>query len=122
MLRSMFIRQIIFGSCLLLPLRLLAEVPDAAEFDTFMKPLLTEHCAKCHGEQKQAGKLALHQLDGSLASEQAREVWARVAEKLWLGEMPPEDEPRPSPHASGRVVNWLSAPLALRNGCRWSCS
>ena len=85
-------------------------------------PFVEKHCVNCHGEKKQAGKLALHQLDGSLASEQAREVWARVAEKLWLGEMPPEDEPRPSPHASGRVVNWLSAPLALRNGCRWSCS
>ena len=91
-------------------------------FDTAVRPFLAQHCVKCHGEQKQAGKLTLHQLDGSLASEQAREVWARVAEKLWLGEMPPEDEPRPSPHASGRVVNWLSAPLALRNGCRWSCS
>jgi len=81
-------------------------------FDTAVRPFLAQHCVKCHGEQKQAGKLALHQLDGSLASEKAREVWARVAEKLWLGEMPPEDEPRPSPHASGRVVNWLTAEFA----------
>ncbi len=81
----------------------------ADNFPTTVRPFLTQHCTKCHGEKKQAGKLALHQLDGSLTSEKDREIWARVAEKLWLGEMPPAAEPRPSPHASGRVVNWLTA-------------
>ena len=81
--------------------------PVTADFAKDIRPFLAQHCTKCHGEKKQAGKLALHQLDGSLTSEKAREIWARVAEKLWLGEMPPEDEPRPSPHASGRVVSWL---------------
>ncbi len=91
----------------------LAAAPSAeGDFGKAVAPFLAEHCTKCHGEKKQAGKLALHQLDGSLASEKSREVWARVAEKLWLGEMPPEDEPRPSPHASGRVVNWLSGEFA----------
>ena len=89
-----------------------AAPPPAADFDTTVRPFLVQHCVKCHGEKKQAGKLALHQLDGSLASEKARDLWARVAEKLWLGEMPPADEPRPSPHASGRVVNWLAAEFA----------
>ncbi|NBV23108.1 MAG: DUF1588 domain-containing protein [Proteobacteria bacterium] len=89
-----------------------AAEPGALRFETDVRPFLTQHCVKCHGERKQAGKLALHQLDGSLTSEKAREIWARVAEKLWLGEMPPEDEPHPSPHASGRVVNWLTAEFA----------
>ncbi|MEY4198784.1 MAG: hypothetical protein RLZZ265_524 [Verrucomicrobiota bacterium] len=89
-----------------------AAEPPATDFNVVVRPFLAQHCTKCHGERKQAGKLALHQLDGSLTSEKSRETWARVAEKLWLGEMPPEDEPRPSPHASGRVVSWLTAEFA----------
>ncbi|GDY22476.1 hypothetical protein LBMAG56_38230 [Verrucomicrobiota bacterium] len=65
--------------------------PVTAEFEKDVRPVLAQHCTKCHGEKKQAGKLALHELDGSLTSEKTRETWARVAEKLWLGEMPPED-------------------------------
>ena len=83
-----------------------------AEFDAAMRPFLKEHCTQCHGAQKQKGKLRLDTLGGSLSSAQARETWARVAEKLWLGEMPPEDEPRPSPHATGRVLGWLTAEFA----------
>ena len=79
---------------------------------TDVRAFFAEHCVKCHGPEKQKGKLALHQLDISLASEKSRDVWARVAEKLWLGEMPPEDQPRPSPHATGRVLGWLTEEFA----------
>lgn len=102
----------ILATLTLAPFLSLAAQSPTVGFDTAVRPFLQQHCTKCHGEKKQAGKLALHPLDGSLASEKSREVWARVAEKLWLGEMPPEGEPRPSPHASGRVVNWLSAEFA----------
>ena len=111
-IRTMNLSILVSVTLLALVLARRSSMAAPTDFDTTIRPFLAQHCVKCHGEKKQAGKLALHQLDGSLASEKAREVWARVAEKLWLGEMPPEDEPRPSPHASGRVVNWLAAEFA----------
>ncbi len=86
-----------------------ASAATASEFDTVLRPFLKEHCTRCHGAERQKGKLRFDTLDGSLTSEKSRETWARVAEKLWLGEMPPEDEPRPSPHLTGRVIGWLTS-------------
>lgn len=85
---------------------------DQPGFGTAVRPFLQQHCTKCHGEKKQKGRLRLDGLGGSLASETDREIWRRVAEKLWLGEMPPEDEPQPGPHHTGRVLGWLSTAFA----------
>ena len=88
--------------------------PVTPDFAKDVRPFLAQHCGKCHGEKKQAGKLALHQLDGSLTAEKARETWARVAEKLWLGEMPPEDEPQPARHrARGELARRRVRPRRL---------
>ena len=111
MLRSMFIRQIIFGSCLLLPLRLLAEVPDAAEFDTFMKPLLTEHCAKCHGDKKVKGDVNLVEVTTVEQLLAKPDLIHGMIEVIEARDMPPEDEPQPEEPDRAKLLASLKTML-----------
>lgn len=76
-------------------------------------PLFRQHCVKCHGPQKQEGKLALHTLGGpSLkANEIGVEKWQAVREKLVLAEMPPDSEPRPDALVVQKVVAWIESEL-----------
>lgn len=89
--------------------------PQAAapcSFAATVEPYFQQHCIKCHGPEKQKGKLALHALDRDVAAGKDADRWTVIAEKIALGEMPPETEPRPSPHASGKVLEWIKAELA----------
>ena len=62
-------------------------------FDTTIKPVLQEHCFKCHGPKKQKGKLRLDTLSPDLVQNQdVAEAWYAVREALTLGEMAPEEE------------------------------
>ena len=59
----MLAKQTILRGCLLLPF-LTGTVTDgrAAEFDKFVKPLLTQKCMKCHGGGKKVnGEVNLKQ-------------------------------------------------------------
>jgi mono/diheme cytochrome c family protein len=80
-----------------------------AEHDVYrdtVLPLLTQHCVKCHGPQKQEGTLAVHTLDGSSLKGKKSDVekWQAVRDKLILSEMPPDSQPRPDAVAVQRVV------------------
>ena len=49
-----------------------------------------QHCVRCHGANVQEGDL---RLDTARAD---AKLWLTIADRLELGEMPPEDEPQPS--------------------------
>ncbi len=69
----------------ILTLALLSNVATSVEPDAFFQ----QHCIRCHGAEKQKGDL---RLDTDLTD---AERWLEIADRLELGEMPPEDEPRP---------------------------
>ena len=73
-------------------------------FDGDVKPFLTKHCIKCHGEKKQKGKLAFHRLDPVKLGDSDSALWTKMVEALEFGEMPPEDQPRPPKHQLKRVA------------------
>jgi hypothetical protein len=58
---------------------------DAVEPATFFK----QHCVRCHGAEKQEAELRLD------TPQTDPQVWLAIADRLELGEMPPEDQPRP---------------------------
>jgi hypothetical protein len=70
----------------------LAWCTSAAE----IAPFFEQHCVKCHGAEKQKGKLRLDTLTWKPADLANLEIWQHVADRLDLGEMPPEEEPQPN--------------------------
>lgn len=77
-----------------------------------VEPFLKQHCVKCHGSDKQKGKLALHAIDANVPAGRDIEKWKAVAERLALGEMPPDSEPRPDARTTARVLAWIKTELA----------
>ena len=82
--------------CLLLLFILSCRVCCAAEKDSVLTQLqreLKEHCTTCHSSDVQEGELRLDNLS-ALSSDRKTELLARVEEQVYLGRMPPEDEPQ----------------------------
>ena len=73
----------------------LALSSQAASFVRHVQPFLKQHCLKCHGTEKQKGRIRLDQLKEFNPSD--GHLWTLVYEMLSAGEMPPEDEARPGP-------------------------
>ena len=80
-------------------------------FEQQVQPFLKKHCVGCHGPEKQKGKLRLDTLPPDFDSLDAAGLWIEVMDNLNLGEMPPEDEPRPDAAAQEQVAKWIAAEL-----------
>ena len=85
----------LIGLLTVLPLGL-----DAQEFislaEKTIKPFLAENCLRCHGPEKQKGKLRLDELPLELSNDSIAAHWQDILDTLNAGDMPPEDEEQPS--------------------------
>jgi mono/diheme cytochrome c family protein len=70
-----------------------------------------QYCVRCHGPEKQKGKLTLHNVGDDPASKTHARTWQAVLEKLEGKEMPPEDQPLPPPELRQRVASWIRSRL-----------
>lgn len=103
-LSNSFAAFILLAGC---PLRAADEYRDIA------KPFIAEHCASCHGAEKQKGKLRLDTLPADFSDPLVAEKWKEVVNAVSGHEMPPEDEPQPSVESANRFAAWLESQLAL---------
>lgn len=79
--------RLLLALCTLVPTT--AELrADPAEMDAFLE----QHCVKCHGPDKQKGKL---RLDTLAKPPMELERWKEVLEAIEYGDMPPKEEKRP---------------------------
>ena len=85
---------------------------DPAGFAGEVRGFLTEHCIKCHGPDKQKGKLRLDTLPPDFKDPRVVEKWKEVVTSVSNHEMPPEEEIQPSPEKSAAMAAWLEAQLA----------
>ncbi|MED6313748.1 MAG: DUF1587 domain-containing protein, partial [Verrucomicrobiota bacterium] len=70
------------------------------------------YCVKCHGSEKQKGKVSLHNMDGDLVAGQGIVQWELILDVLRAGEMPPEEEKsRPAKTEVLVVTQWIEAEL-----------
>jgi mono/diheme cytochrome c family protein len=85
---------------------------SAAAFDSIVQPFLSETCYGCHNATKKKGDLNLKEYNsfGSVAND--TNTWEKILQKIRTGEMPPEEEPRPSSDQVGAVVQWLDQAIA----------
>ena len=72
---------------------LLSAIPVLADPGTFFQA----NCTACHGPEKQKGKLRLDTLAWEPSDPANLEIWRELVDRVQIGEMPPEDEPQPTP-------------------------
>jgi hypothetical protein len=84
-------------------LYLLALVPlatNAEEFVSLSKEMvdsfIEKNCVKCHGPEKQKGKLRLDELPLELSNDSIAAHWQDVLDTLNAGDMPPKEEEQPT--------------------------
>ena len=82
-----------------------------ADFDKTVLPFLTQHCFRCHGEDKQKGELRVDTLSRDFAAGGSAGHWGDVMYRISAGEMPPNDEPQPTAEEAARIAEWLNARL-----------
>ena len=91
-----------------------AEQPAADEqtYTKKIRPLLKQHCFRCHGQKKQEASLRIDSLGPDLIAEQTAQVWHELINRVNLGEMPPKDEPQLAPEQLTSLTEWITAELA----------
>ena len=96
---------------ILLPL----SIASAAEPDAFtaeIRPFIQNHCVKCHGPEKQKGKLRLDTLPPDFSDPRTAELWKEVVDSVSTHEMPPEEEPQPHSLDVAKFASWLETQIA----------
>ena len=86
-------------------------VVDEATFRSTVKPFFAKHCTSCHDEDLSEGELRLDNLPANFSDRAPSGHWVEVLDRINLGEMPPEDEPRPAPADLAKVTEWISKNL-----------
>ena len=105
-------RKLILGPSLWLAILIAFPFLSAeGDFEALITPFIQEHCAKCHGEEKQKGDLRLDTLSTDFTRAENAVIWRNVADMLTIGDMPPEEETRPPADALLRVLNALDSEL-----------
>ncbi len=77
-----------------------------------LAPLLKAHCVKCHGPEKQSGKVRLDDLPADVARDSARGL--AVRDQLRDGLMPPPKQPRLDDAKARAAVAWITANTGIR--------
>lgn len=86
----MLAKTLSFTSCLLLLGGIAAEA--ASDFDTFLKPLLTQKCAKCHGEEKVNAEVNFKEITTAKQFLDRPRLIKEMLEAVDANDMPPEGE------------------------------
>jgi hypothetical protein len=82
-------------------------------YEKDVRPILEAHCFKCHGPDKQKGKIRLDTLSADFLNDRvAAETWHDALNMLNRGEMPPEEEEPPSSVERQVLTTWIDQSLA----------
>ena len=75
---------------------------EPSEFQQRLRPVLDEHCFKCHNAEKKKGGIDLTQFDSEGAMLKKFKLWRRVIDAVQTEAMPPDDDKFTPMH--GQVV------------------
>jgi len=89
-------------------------VAATSEADGFLK----QHCLKCHDDKKQEGSFRIDTLSRDFADPLVAGRWAEVMTRINAGEMPPEEEPRPTSDEISDVADWIESRLRAGEAAR----
>ena len=77
-------------------------LPGILHAEPKLKQFFAQNCVKCHGPEKQKGKVRLDKPVGALFAEE--ELLETIATVLEVGEMPPEKAPQPTAAARAEAL------------------
>lgn len=80
-------------------------------FNDLVIPFFQEHCYQCHGEEKQKGDIRLDTLNTDFSDAKNAITWQDISDMLVVGDMPPEDEPRPPSDKLTEVISAIDISL-----------
>ncbi len=83
-----------------------------AEKVAAVRPFLAEHCYGCHGPDTQENEIRFDTLGDDLSDPLVLAVWQEALDQINLGEMPPQDEPRPNDFDLAAATDTLTSLLA----------
>jgi mono/diheme cytochrome c family protein len=81
-------------------------------FAAHVAPILARYCAGCHKPERAKGGFVPAKYADEATAAADREVWARVAQAVRSGRMPPAGRPRPSQKESEAFAAWLDLAAA----------
>lgn len=87
-------------------------VANAEPFEANANEVLQEFCTDCHNHQKSKGKVNITGLIEANAFGEDFRTWDLVNAMLREKEMPPEDEPQPSPAQRAQLIELIEEKLA----------
>ena len=91
---------------------------SAADYAQDIKPLLTQHCVRCHGPEKHESDFRIDTLELNFANVTVATHWTEMMDRINTGEMPPKAEPRPPADQMARVAEWIAAQLTEAEAAR----
>jgi hypothetical protein len=107
------VRRFVFVCSVLIALPGVGAAEDAAStFQARVLPVLTAHCTKCHGPEKQKAKINLAGARDLRQLTADRDLWFRVLAQIEAGAMPPEGEKPPSAVDRRTVAAWIRGDFA----------
>jgi mono/diheme cytochrome c family protein len=80
---------------------------QADDFDTTVRPVLTQTCAGCHGDASPAGGMSVTALTSADTLTQHRETWEAILRRLRAGDMPPAGTRRPDPAVLSAMTGYI---------------
>ncbi len=103
---------LIFTALFCVPIAFAGEFAPGTEatYEKSVVPFLDRHCMECHDEATAKAGLNMEKLSTAFITKPSEE-WIEIMDAINLGEMPPEDEPRPDAGQSFEVVKWIAAQL-----------
>ncbi|MEY4567273.1 MAG: hypothetical protein RLY14_2243 [Planctomycetota bacterium] len=87
-------------------------------FATQVQPLMVKVCGECHGKDPKDNDLDLTRFDSASSILAKPKVLGDVAERLRLGDMPPEEAPQPSAAEREQLLGWINAALDVEAAAR----
>ncbi|HEY4259257.1 MAG TPA: DUF1587 domain-containing protein, partial [Schlesneria sp.] len=83
----------------------------AAEIGDSTQLFFAKHCLACHSDDTKEGGLDLKAMTGKLSDRADVERWTRIYDRVAMGEMPPEGEPRPDAALQRAFLASIATPL-----------
>ena len=98
--------------CLLAVLTLLPTDANGENYETHIRPFLTEYCVSCHGPDRQKADLRVDILDPDIINGSDVDMWQEVLDLINVSEMPPKEaKAQPKRQERQVVVDALTASL-----------
>lgn len=80
--------------------------PDEKLFQEFVKPLIQQHCVRCHNVDNMKSGIRVDQLSATPGDRQLF-LWKDILKQVSEQAMPPEDETQPTDEQRQKLTEWI---------------